>query len=212
MTRLVLTSGRGPAECRIALIGILERMVQEAETLGITLDIAEGHAPDKHGPASAIVIVNASAAEAQHFAGRWAGTLLWVCPSPVRPTHRRKNWFVGCTLFEEDLAVAPGKLSETDVAFETLRAGGPGGQHQNTTESAVRATHRSSQLSVVVRQERSQHRNKAIALARLQALLEASQSLAERQDRKQVQAAHDALERGAPVRTFRGRKFKESLP
>ena len=151
MTRLVLTSGRGPAECRLALAGILKAMIKEAATYGVTLDIAEGYAPDKHGPASAIIIVNASEAEAeaeaQNFAGRWAGTLLWVCPSPLRPTHRRKNWFVGCTQFEEDPTVTASKMVETDVAFETLRAGGPGGQHQNRTESAVRATHRPSRLS-----------------------------------------------------------------
>ena len=210
MTRLVLTSGRGPAECRLALAGILKVMIKEAETYGIALDIAEGHAPDKHGPASAIVIVNGRAAEVQHFAERWAGTLLWVCPSPLRPAHRRKNWFVGCTPFEEDAAVTASKMVETDVTFETLRAGGPGGQHQNTTESAVRATHRPSRVSVVVRQERSQHRNKAIALARLQALLDASQSLAESKNRQQVQATHDALERGAPARTFRGPGFREN--
>jgi len=50
---------------------------------------------------------------------------------------------------------------------ETFRAGGKGGQHQNTTDSAVRLTHRPTGESVVARDERSQHRNRQIALGRL---------------------------------------------
>ena len=55
---------------------------------------------------------------------------------------------------------------------EVFRAGGPGGQHQNTTESGVRLVHLPTGKRVVARDERSQHRNKAIALRRLRERLE----------------------------------------
>jgi peptide chain release factor 2 len=61
-------------------------------------------------------------------------------------------------------------LAECDV--ETFRAGGRGGQHVNTTESAVRLTHRPSGVVVTSQQERSQHRNKAICLENLRARIE----------------------------------------
>ena len=61
-------------------------------------------------------------------------------------------------------------LAECDV--ETFRAGGPGGQHQNKTESAVRLTHRPTGIVVTARESRSQHRNRARALDRLRAALE----------------------------------------
>lgn len=59
-----------------------------------------------------------------------------------------------------------------ECRVETFRAGGPGGQHQNATESGVRLVHLPSGLRAVAREERSQHRNRAHALARLRSKLE----------------------------------------
>jgi protein subunit release factor A len=59
-----------------------------------------------------------------------------------------------------------------ECRVETFRAGGPGGQHQNTTESGVRLTHLPTGISVTARESRSQHRNRKMALARLRAALE----------------------------------------
>jgi protein subunit release factor A len=54
-----------------------------------------------------------------------------------------------------------------ECRVETFRAGGPGGQHQNTTESGVRLVHLPTGVRVLAREERSQHRNRAVALRRL---------------------------------------------
>ena len=61
-------------------------------------------------------------------------------------------------------------LRECEV--ETFRASGPGGQHVNKTESAVRLRHLPSGIVVTSRQERSQHRNKALCLQRLRKKVE----------------------------------------
>jgi ribosome-associated protein len=61
-------------------------------------------------------------------------------------------------------------LAECDV--ETFRSGGPGGQHANKVESAVRLTHRPSGETVTRRDSRSQHRNKQLALDELRRRLE----------------------------------------
>jgi protein subunit release factor B len=62
-----------------------------------------------------------------------------------------------------------------ECRVETFRSGGPGGQHQNKTESGVRLTHLPTAISVVARESRSQYRNRRIALVRLrEALAEAA--------------------------------------
>jgi len=203
--RLLATSGRGPAECRIALAHVLDTMAREAEAAGLDLDIAPGPSADRHGAASAIVMVDG--AGSQTFARGWIGSILWVAPSPVRPHHKRKNWFVG-VLELPALSTPAQSIAPADIRFEAFRAGGPGGQHQNKTESAVRAVHVPSGLAVVARDGRSQHRNKAIAIERLAALIALSGELAVKGDRMVLQAAHDRLERGRPVRRFVGSEFQ----
>jgi peptide chain release factor len=206
MTRLLLSSGRGPAECRIALAKVLAAMAREAAEAGLDIDIAYGpRAPDKHGPGSAVVAIQGEGAHA--FARSWTGTVQWTSPSTVRPHHKRKNWFVG--VFELPAAdTAPPPLNAADVRFEAMRAGGPGGQHQNKTESAVRAVHIPTGLAVVARGDRSQHRNKAAALERLAELLRLAGEVAVLAARQEQQANHDRLERGQPVRRFRGQDFR----
>lgn len=73
---------------------------------------------------------------------------------------------------------APVEVPEDDDALlaacrvETFSAGGPGGQHQNRTESAVRLTHEATGIQVVAREERSQHRNRQKAVERMREALE----------------------------------------
>ena len=72
----------------------------------------------------------------------------------------------------------PFPIPETDEELlaqcrvETFRAGGPGGQHQNTTDSGVRLVHLPTGIRVTSREDRSQHRNRTLALARLRERLE----------------------------------------
>jgi ribosome-associated protein len=72
---------------------------------------------------------------------------------------------------------APFPIPEDDEALlaqcriETFASGGPGGQHQNKTESGVRLIHLPTGVRAASRNERSQHRNKALALERLRAKL-----------------------------------------
>ncbi|WP_171136632.1 peptide chain release factor H [Ruegeria sp. HKCCC1038] len=201
---LLVTSGSGPAECQQAVAHVLKAMRSEAEAEALEFD---AHAErSEHGVRSAVVVV--SGAAAADFARNWRGTIQWCASSRLRPSHKRANWFIG--VFDLPVpAQNPDHLRAGDVVFDTFRAGGPGGQHQNTTDSAVRATHRPTGLAAVARAARSQHRNKALALARLQQLLAARTAASEADQKALRNGLHHALQRGNPVRCFKGHDFRD---
>ncbi len=201
---LLITSGNGPGECHQAVAGVLRRIREEAELSGLDLDVSA--TPAKHGLRSAVVVLHGTGARA--VADRWRGSIRWRAKSTLRPHHKRANWFVGVFIMEKGASEIV-EIAPHEVIFESFRAGGPGGQHQNTTDSAVRATYRPTGLTAAAREMRSQHRNRAIALERLQALMNA-QATADQEAKKNDQnQLHNALERGNPVRCFKGTAFHE---
>lgn len=204
-TTLLVSSGNGPGECRQAVAHVLDAIQEDAEHLGVEVDISERSA--RHGPSSAIVVLAGS--RAAQMAKAWEGVILWRCQSSLRPRHRRKNWFV--QVFRLEDAQAPCEIDPSRIEMQALRAGGPGGQHQNTTASAIRAKWVSPEgqsYAVVVRDERSQHRNRSLALARLSALVAADRAEAEAAARGAAWYLHHQLERGNPARTFEGPRFR----
>ena len=199
---LFLTSGNGPAECRAALAALIGIMQKEAGAQALACDCTPGPMPDEHGPKSAVVTI--AGRDADTFADGFLGTIQFVFKSRIRPGHKRQNWFVGVKpldLSAFDAAVPD--IRAEDLRFEALRAGGPGGQHQNTTDSAVRATHVPSGITVTCRDERSQHRNKALAVNRVAAMLKILADRREEDAKSSLFMASKALERGNAVKTFR---------
>jgi peptide chain release factor len=134
------------------------------------------------------------------FLNDWKGSILWIEQSPYRKFHQRKNWFVGLEAF-----AFPKQFSfkECDVVFDTMRGSGPGGQHVNKVETAVRGNHVPTGIQVVVTEGRSQLQNKKRCLERLRQRVENS-SLDEVLSLQQSQwMEHHQLQRGNPTRIFK---------
>lgn len=205
MTMLLISSGNGPGECRQAVAHVAARIKAEAETMGFEVDSVERSA--KHGPSSVILAISG---EAERFAAAWQGVILWRCESTLRPRHKRKNWFV--QVFRLAPAAQDIVIDPATVTFSAMRSGGPGGQHQNKTSSAIRACWQSPEgqtYSVAVRDGRSQHANRKTALLRLASLVAQDQAEQRAEAKAETRAFHHQVKRGDAKRVFEGPSFKE---
>jgi putative peptide chain release factor H len=202
MIYLQLSTGQSPAECQIFARFALRQILREAEAAGVAAELLS-QTGSKHGILSATFAFNGAGAEA--LAQRWLGTLQWIGNSPVRPKHPRKNWYIG--VFR--LPQIPALPDDDSIHFETCRAGGKGRQHVNKTDSAVRATHLATGVSVRVESERSQHANKKRARELLAIKLAAQHSAALAQHASHAHAQLYQVERGNPVRVFKNADFRE---
>lgn len=195
-TYLQITSGRGPVECCRVVALVLEKILREAQKRKLRVEILE----KETGPVNRTllsVVVALEGAGCDVLADEWEGTVLWIARSPYRIHHRRKNWFVGVQTF---LLSESREATEDDIRYETLRASGLGGQHVNKTESAVRAVHIPSGISVVASDQRSQWQNKKLATERLLVKLTAwniEQAMIQAQTNW---SNHNSLQRGNPVK------------
>ena len=204
MILLQLSAGQGPIECCKAVGLALQTIEKQCRSQQITLDIIEAIAQPAHGCFKSVLlqIDTTNSDLAKQLAQSWQGAMLWVCQSQYRAKHKRKNWFFSGQMYE----VSDSQLA-TGVTFQTCRASGAGGQHVNTTASAVRATHTATGISVRVERERSQHANKRLARILLFQKLEAAKLEQMTQQEKARWQQHWQVERGNPVRTFKGEKF-----
>ena len=203
MTEIILhlTSGKGPDECRWVVAQLVKAFASEGARQGVTCEVL-----DAEEALAASLLLRVSGDEAQAFVRERIGTILWVGDSPFRPGHKRRNWFVSVASAPSIESVPD--LRDADIDFQTMRAGGPGGQHVNKTDSAVRATHRLTGLVATAQEQRSQHANRKLATLKLAMMLEERRSGARDEARHEHWSAHQNLERGNPVRTYMGPLFK----
>ncbi len=213
---LQITAGQGPKECAWVVAQLSQFLLQEAVRLKISAERVEVLAFDKHLRKQGLiepdtylsVLLRLEGEGVKDFADYWEGSIKWQGESPYRPKHKRCNWFVGVTQLVLPLDANKSIcVLNSEVEFESMRSNGPGGQHVNKTNSAIRLKHRPSGLIVRVDSDRSQHRNKKIAMERLQLLLMDHKDSEYKNVEQQRWLQHYQVKRGSPKHTFYGAQF-----
>lgn len=195
---LQITSGRGPAECCRAVALVLEKILKQAKDQALKAEVIDREA----GPLNRTLLSATLSIEGKNpheMVKEWEGTIQWISKSPYRIYHKRKNWFIGIQTFTIPVNK---EANEREIRYETLRASGPGGQHVNKTESAVRAIHTPTGLSITASDQRSQLQNKKLATDRLLIKLAAwnvEQAMIASQSNW---SNHNTLQRGNPIKVI----------
>ena len=189
-----LSSGQGPVECEIAVEKLFHCLEKDYDDL----EILHSHSSRFHNGYTSILF------STNYDLSALEGTIQWICKSPVRPNHQRKNWYVHVSIIKE----FPSICKDQDFKMERFHCGGKGGQNVNKVETGVRLTHLPTGITVTSTAQRSQAQNRQDAIRKINLILANTEN---ENCSKQVHAAwkeHTQIVRGNPIRIYEGMSFK----
>lgn len=189
-----VSSGQGPKECEYACYKVYQEFLKEFKEL----DVVSINKSDKDCLKSVIFYSEKDLSSLE-------GTIQWICESPFRKHHKRKNWFVDVSVLKEEWGIK----NQNDIKYEVFRSQGKGGQNVNKVSTAIRAIHIPTRVSVISQDQRSQLQNKKVAYVRLMQKIHEISSSMNKDIHYENWHEHYLLKRGSPLRVYKGMKFQK---
>lgn len=197
---LDIQAGSGGTEAQDWAQMLMRMYLRWGEAKGFQVDVVDVTAGDVAG------IKNATLLFTGEYAFGWlrteTGVHRLVRKSPFDSGNRRHTSFSSVFVspeIDDDIEI---DLDMSQVRVDTFRSSGAGGQHVNTTDSAIRLTHLPTGIVVQCQNQRSQHKNKDQAIKQLKAKLYELEELKRRQEAQAVEAEKSDIGWGSQIRSY----------
>jgi peptide chain release factor 2 len=195
-----LNSGAGGTEAADWTEMLMRLYTRWFERSGFESKILDLQPGDEAGIKSATIEV--TGLYAYGYLKAEAGVHRLVRISPFDANKRRHTSFASMFVFPEVDEIPDLELRDEDLQFDTFRAGGAGGQHVNKTSSAVRLTHLPTKITVQCQNERSQFKNKSMALKVLTARVYQHFKNEEDKRLEVVESTKKSIDFGSQIRSY----------
>ena len=197
---LEIHSGAGGVESQDWVEMLLRMYSRWAESKNFSLSLIDQSVGDEAGLKA--VTIKIEGENAYGWLKLESGVHRLVRISPFDSQSRRHTSFASVFCYPEVDNTVDIKIAEKDLRIDTFRASGAGGQHVNKTDSAVRITHLTSNISVQCQSSRSQHRNKTMALEMLKSKLYEIELKKEDEENKKNRSEKGNISWGNQIRSY----------
>jgi peptide chain release factor 2 len=199
-TYIEVNAGAGGTESQDWAEMLLRMYTRWAERHKMKVELVDYHGGEQAGIKSATLMVKGE--NAYGYAKTESGVHRLVRISPYDSNARRHTSFSSVWVYpvvDDDIDI---DVNESDLRIDTYRASGAGGQHVNTTDSAVRITHIPTGIVVACQNQRSQHKNRAEAMKQLKARLYEAELQRREAEASAVNATKTEIGWGHQIRSY----------